>query len=393
MMSRTNALTAIARLKPVRLWWCRILLPMLRMVAMSSSLARLRFIHYGGWIVFGGLRQRVRHPGLSLWRHRPTMLFLSDYDGDPHEYLAAFCLAVAKGMQLSFGSAAGFPGPRPTRTFIEYVERHGWPEQFRYTACPDATVRDLDTALEVADRLERIAALPAPPASPASTASGSSQDGFEEQYRALVRVLSLAPEPPPAPSFLEVLPQVWRKRSTVSGLATVMPLDPAHRSETMSRLRMLAQVPEAVFDPVGGVHCARLAVVSLPSRRWPFAGSPQGEPEHLLFSAWFDGAEGDFVRGLVERLGPRAEDIWGGCDGYPGTNDLERLASWILAHRVRFNLFLGSRSGVPAERTQAAAELADQVREAVTATWGRPQAEIHRRLRELDRLHREGDAV
>lgn len=368
MTSRTNALTAIAPLRPGRLWWCRLLLPMLRMVAMSSSLARLRFIHYGGWIVFGGLRERIRHPALSLWRHRPTMLFQSDYDGDPREYLAAFCLAVAKGMRFSFGPAAGFPGTKPTRSFIEYVERHRWTEQLRYTAYPGATVKDLDTALQVSDRLERIATLP-----------GGPDAGLEDEYRALLRVLSLAPEPPPAPSWLAAL----RARSSVSGLTVLMPIEPTRRASAVAQLTRLGQLPEAVFGPVGGVHFARLVTLQIPTRRWWWAPAPEGEPGHLLLSAWVDGTGDDFARRLVDSLDDRADDIWGGCTGYPGTDDPERLADWILAHQLPFRLFLGSRSGVSAERAQAALELADQVAETVLATCGKPLPEVHQALRDL----------
>lgn len=372
MISRTSALTAIAPLKPLLLWGSRTLLWMLRMVAMSTSLGRLRFIHYGGWIAFGGVRERLRHPGLSLWRHRPTMLFLSDYDGDPYEYLAAFGITVPTGMKLCFGAAAGFPGPKPTRTFIEYVQRHSWPAQVRYTAYPNVTVRDLDTALEVARRLEGMAALPAP-----------SQDSLDEEHRALLRVLSLSPEPPPAPSWLAAL----RAHSTVSGLAVVMPIDPAGRGGTPADLTRLGQDPKALFGAVTGIHFARLAILRLPLRRWPWAPAPPARAEagHVLFSAWFDGAEGAFVHRLIDGLGDRADDIWGSCAGYPGTDDPERLASWVMAHRLRFCLFLGSRSGVPAERARDALGLVERVRETLLATLGRPPAEVRRALYDLHR--------
>lgn len=378
-IQRTHPLTAIAPLRPLRLWWCRILLPILRIVAVSSSLARLRFIHYGGWIVFGRLPGRRSNRTSSGWRPRPTMLFMSDYDGDPTEYLAAFGLAVALGMRWSFGSAAGFPGPQPTREFVDYVERHRVDELLRYSAYSDATVRDVDVALEVAYRMERVNALP--------DGDSGSKISFEVHHQALLQALAQAPEPP-KPSFLAGCWSALWNRSTVSGFTVLMPIDPSREDEIVAGIEALAHDPESLFKSVGGVHFARLAILPVPARpesstRPTAAGAdhPTGPTRPcLLFSAWFDGDRRDFVDRLVTGLGHHADVIWDGCDSYPGTDDPRRLASWITAHRLRISLFLGSRSGSSAEQIQDALKLEEQVREVLTATQGQPLPEIRRAL-------------
>jgi len=321
---RTSALTALAPLAPRRLWWCRLVLPVLRILAMSSSLARLRVIHFGGWIVFGD-PPGPKPPG---WRPRPSMLFVSDYDGDLYEYLAAFGIAVAPGMRWSFGSAEGFPGTRPTRRFIEFVEQHRSVELLRYSAYPNATVRDVDAAFEVAARIDELRRI-----------ADADEDRFVAAYRKLLGALALAPEPM-VPSFLGGLWRALWSKSTVGGLAVVMPIDAGRTREVVDAIEDLAGQTPSIFDEVGA-HFARLATISIPGRS---ESAAESAPDHLLFSAWFDGAVDDFVGRLTTGLGPWSEAMWGGCTGYPGADDPQRLGAWIKGHRLPFSLFLGSRS-------------------------------------------------
>ncbi|MGH9213420.1 MAG: hypothetical protein ACRD2C_22520 [Acidimicrobiales bacterium] len=360
---------------------------MLRILAISSSLARLRSIHYGGWIVFGD-PPGATPPG---WRGRPSMLFLSNYDGEPAEYLAAFGIVVSPGMRWTFGSAEDFPGARPTRRFIDYVEQRRIVELMLYSAYPDRTVRDVDTALAVSEQIERLRRL----------GDDASDIRFGAAYRSLVDALVLAPEPP-VPGFWSGAWQALRHRSTVSGVVVAVPVEPGRRHELEAAVRDLAAADEpSFFEQAGGVHFARVAVLGVAGRRDRSvaptsrlgATSPrhdgdgeaeaEAEGELLLLAAWVDGDARQFIRRLAGTVGDRADALWGSCPGYPGAADAAVLAEWIAAHQLPISLFVGCRSGVSVAAVRTAIERWERAVDLVDAVQGRPLAEVRRDLKGL----------
>lgn len=351
--TRTNALTVMAPLRPRRQWSCRVVLPIVRLLALSSSLARLRFIHFAEWIVFGNL-PGPRPPG---WGPRPRMIFLADYDGDPAEYLAAFGLAVPSGLRWSFGAVEGFPGPRPTRRLIEYVEERQAVNLLRYSAYPDATVRDIDAAFAVVACVGELRRL-VDSADDARLAAG---------YERLLDALALAPQP----EVLSPIRGVWRAlrtRSTVEGLTVVTPLDPGRGESVAAAVTALAGESPSVFDRVDGVHFCRLARVA---------------PDLLLFSGWFDREPGDPVERLVTGLGDRADAVWTGSVGYPGAASPSALRAWLERHQLPGSLFLGARTGASAAEIRAAVNLRARALDLAAAMEGRPLADVRRELKAL----------
>jgi hypothetical protein len=300
------------------------------------------------------------------------MIFLSDYDGDPTEYLAAFGLAMKRGMNLAFGSYAHFPGCQPTRPFIDYVERSRSPALLRYSAYPDVTVRDVDAALAVSGRVDEVRRM-----------VDADDVRFAERYRALVESLALGP-PPEVPSLL---PGVWhalRARSTVRGLTVLLPVDPDRKAGVVAAVAALAAEAPSVFERIGGVHFARIALVRVAGRRSrPWWARPAEVRDHLLVSAWFDGDARIFVGRLVGALAPRADALWAGSPGCPGADEPERLATWLLDRRLRPALFLGCRSGVSVDQVREALARREQAFDLVTAVAGRPLEDIRRELKRL----------
>lgn len=386
--SRTHALTFVGPLAARRLWWCRLKLPLLGMLAPSSALGRLRFIHFGGWSVFRRLPGAGRSAGSP-----PGMIFVSDYDGDPDEYLAAFAIGIEGGMRWTFGSYHGFPGPRPTPAFVDYVSAGTSEAMLRYSAYPGSTVRDIDTALAVVDELDRLRVLAEDP-----TADGSQGDGpHEAACGRLVRALTLAPEQE-VPSLWSGISQALRHRPTVSPLVICAPLDPSRIGDAAAAVRSLAKETPSPFAEVAGLHFARAAVVEAPVRRpppwwaWLRRSAVTDEPgqKYLLVCAWVDGAEeaavGQLVKDLTvaaERPAP-ADALWGSCTGYPGPDDPEQLARWLIAHCLRFSLFLDSHVGVSVEQVQAALRLRARAMEVVAAHEGCPAREVVHALANLN---------
>ena len=57
-------------------------------------------------------------------------------------------------MNLIWGTSRGFPGAWPVRPFKEYARRHMLPAAYYHNAYPGASVRDIESALRVADRFD-----------------------------------------------------------------------------------------------------------------------------------------------------------------------------------------------------------------------------------------------
>jgi hypothetical protein len=364
--ARTHALTAISPLAPRRLWLCRVVFPLLRILAMSSSLARLRFIHFARWIVYDDLPGVAASPAHRWWRARPGMVFLSDYDGDPTEYLTTFGFSVAPGMRWAFGTCEGFPGPRPTRGLVDFVERGKVREILRYSAYPDVTVREIDAALTVAARIEDLRL---------------SRDDrrFAMAYDRLVDALALTP-PATVPSMWTALWNALRDRDGVQDLTVVIPLHAGARPPSLS---------PAVLDTIPGIHFARLAVLPMPCPRFGTSHSdetgaaPGPNLEFLLFSTCFDGDRDEFVDLLVAGLGHHADTIWSDCVGYPGCDDPLRLAEWIADHRLEPRLFVATHPTTSVARIREVVALRNRAFDLVAANQGQTTSYLRHQLAEL----------
>lgn len=348
--SRSQTLTVMAPLARCGVGRSRLMLPVVGLLAGSSALTRLRFIHFAQWNVFHSL------PGHRGGRRRPGMLFLADFDGDLREYLAAFGIATPHGMRWAFGASQGFPGPRPTRKLIAHVEAHRQEDLLRYCAYPEATVRDVDAALDVTRRLEELRAV----------GREGRGDRFRDCTAALVSSLARAPDQP-VPSPLAGALAKLRARPTVSALAVALPLDDPSRRGIADLRRAVEACGTAVFDQIGGTHFARLSSLG----------------DHLLLSAFVDGTPDAYVRRLVAGLGAASDMLRNVCASYPGHQDGERLASWIHLRRLPTSLFLWSRTGVTVDGIRRALACRERVMEIVTASPAAPLDDLGARLLEV----------
>jgi hypothetical protein len=347
--TRCQALTVLAPLGRWGYLRTRLGLPVVGLLAPSSSLTRLRFIHFAQWSAFRSL------PAERTTPRRSGLLFLADFDGDLREYLAAFGIATPHGMRWAFGGTREFPGPRPTRKLIAHVERHRRVELLRYCAYPGATVRDIDAALDVAHRLDELDGL-------RSLAGAHGDDQTAATTAALVETLTRTPDQV-VPSVLRGALAMLRARPTVSALAVALPLrDPSSRG--VAEVRRALDGWDAAFDHVGGTHFARFAILD----------------DHLLFSAFVDGGPDDYVARLVTGLGAEADKLWRACTSYPGHKDAERLASWILTSRLPTSLFYWARSGVTVDGIRRALARRDRAMEVVTTAPHLSPVELGARL-------------
>ena len=361
--SRTNALTIALPLAPWRRMWCWLVLRLLGLLVRSSSLVRLRFVHAAGWIIVGHLPS---DDGTGF-RPRPAMIFLSDHDGDLAEYVAAFGVVLTWSMNRAFGCYEGYPGARPTRPFVDFVERGRTRELVRYAAYREVTLTDLEQAVAVADRIAELQRLP----------DTADDDAFAAAYQRLLDVLALAP-PPVVPSLPRGLWAALRSRSTDPGLTVLVPLGEGRTPDAAAALGELAGRSEALLESLGGVHFARAAIVPRVGRG-PASAPPVRD--HVLFNAWFDGDRAAFVRRLSAQLDETALDaLWGCCVGYPGADDVGVLADWILRHRLRFTMAVDTRDGRSVAEMRRLVDRRERALDFVTRGQGEPLSEIRRQI-------------
>jgi len=151
-------------------------------------------------------------------------------------------------------------------------------------------------------------------------------------------------------------------------------------------VRALGAVCPSPLAEMAGLHFLRAALIRAEQRpAWWRRGASGAAPvyrDHLLVTAWVDGDVRRATGRLAEALaapgprGPFADELWGGCLGYPGAADVGALGRWLWAHRLRFSLYLDSRRGYTAEQVQAALALRAKVESACAAHEGDPVDDV-----------------
>lgn len=171
--------TALTILTPIRRgWplWLRAWFALAHVLPLQRwTLLRLRRIHFARFAVVSRLDGRRLHS-----RH---LLFESNFNGNWHSYLEAFCQVFPKGMWGLWGSAHGWPGVAPVAGFKHWVRRNEFVASHYWSAYPEATTRDILAALDTEPRIRALAAA-APEMDP---------ERFEAQWNELLRAAVRAP--------------------------------------------------------------------------------------------------------------------------------------------------------------------------------------------------------
>lgn len=143
-------------LTPVTKRWQRILLRFVIwyfQYLRLADLAALRFIHFARWAIVKPEAFARESPRDDV--DREYFLFSTNYNGPWDQYIDAFCLVenVRKGVGWLWKASDEFPGPWPIRRFKRFIRYHEIPVEAYYNAYPGATVRDIERALELRDRI------------------------------------------------------------------------------------------------------------------------------------------------------------------------------------------------------------------------------------------------
>lgn len=137
--------------------WRRCLLRLVIWLMRRSTLdevRRLRFIHYAHWAIVPPSVFRRAQP--EDWVRRPYFLFITNYNGPWDQYIDSFSLVrrVRRGMNWIWSGDPKFTRAWPIRRFKRYIHYHELPIDAFYSAYPNATIRDIERALELHRKLK-----------------------------------------------------------------------------------------------------------------------------------------------------------------------------------------------------------------------------------------------
>lgn len=122
------------------------------------------------------------------------------------------------------------------------------------------------------------------------------------------------------------------------------PVRPGEEQALHAYLADLPRGPESPLARSRRTHVARWVIIDrLPTECVP-------KPDRLrriqlLFTSSFDGDERSYLDDLVRVLAAEIPDVWGRCEGYPGTLNPSALVAWLLEHRVRSSFFFAAYGG------------------------------------------------
>jgi hypothetical protein len=115
-----------------------------------TGLAELAFVHFARWTFLPLPREARRRRGDRC------LLFESNFNGSFAEYLDAFATQLKQHMRRIWKGCYGGPDMASTTIFREYARRHESAAEYYYCPYATATVREINAALSLADRVERL---------------------------------------------------------------------------------------------------------------------------------------------------------------------------------------------------------------------------------------------
>jgi hypothetical protein len=170
---RARALTVLSPFPRRWLWLVRLAFAIKRRQGPDPTLQRLSFIHVAHWVLLAHFPGE-RRPNLYAY-----ILFVSNFNGSWREYIDAFAQAIPGRMTRLWGASYGFPGARPPRPFVNYIERNQLPAAHYYSAYPQASATEVASALRVRRRFHD-EVLPA---------TGLDDDGFASAWLSFVETV------------------------------------------------------------------------------------------------------------------------------------------------------------------------------------------------------------
>jgi hypothetical protein len=166
------------------------------------------------------------------------------------------------------------------------------------------------------------------------------------------------------------------------GFAALLPLREGQEHDVREHLRTIPPGRRSPFASLHGTHFARLTLV--PRLRDRKGQELRRVPVCLFFAVEFEMFVGGYLELLCTSLGQQADDIFGGCVGYPGTGAPAAFVSWMLDHRVPAGFSLHGNPGATADEVQSSLELRERIIAFALETRGLDPAALRERWARQD---------
>ncbi len=142
----TQSFTALVHIKPGRREQLQqVLATVAARIAAGERgpLDEIGTVHFARWVI------------LPDYGDEGGLLFASDYDGSWDEYIEDFAKKATESFQLIYDNCVGWPegGATDIPAFKEYIKTHELTPEVYYRAYPRATVRQVNSAVQLKRRL------------------------------------------------------------------------------------------------------------------------------------------------------------------------------------------------------------------------------------------------
>jgi hypothetical protein len=156
---KVYAINVITPMKPWKTWLLRGFFFILGHVApLRSDLINLHFIQFARWVIV----PRHAFPHFGNIEHREELqydylLFFSNFNGTWNQYIDAFSAVLSIGLNLIWRWSEKFPGSVPVTPFKNYINRVQFDTDYYFTAYPEATLNDVESAHIVQHEFDALA--------------------------------------------------------------------------------------------------------------------------------------------------------------------------------------------------------------------------------------------
>jgi hypothetical protein len=150
-----NVITPMTRFGTFVVWALLVIFDRFKSTQVTAKeLAFLPFVH---WVIV----KRDSFPKVSDSQpsedlHYDYLFFLSTFNGPWGPYIEAFADVLYKPLDLVWFWSVGYPFARPVGPLKAYIQRNQVESDHSYSAYPGASVRDVRSALELRNEVEKL---------------------------------------------------------------------------------------------------------------------------------------------------------------------------------------------------------------------------------------------